>query len=112
MIIKYMCLIIMTLLGAVASLFLKKASETSDGIKAIVLNRNLYIGGTLYILSAILNIWLLKYLDYSVVLPLTSLTYVWTMFLAAAILKESISLRKVFGIIFILSGGIIVFALG
>ena len=56
----------MTVLGSVASLFLKKASGT-DGILAMIKNVNLYIGGFLYLASAILNIWLLRYLEYSVV---------------------------------------------
>ena len=78
MIVYFICLLIMTVLGSVASLFLKKASGT-DGILAMIKNVNLYIGGFLYLASAILNIWLLRYLEYSVVLPLTSLTYIWTM---------------------------------
>ena len=73
MIVYFICLLIMTVLGSVASLFLKKASGT-DGILAMIKNVNLYIGGFLYLASAILNIWLLRYLEYSVVLPLTSLT--------------------------------------
>ena len=77
----------MTLIGAVASLFLKKASG-ADGIRAIITNINLYIGGLLYLTSAIMNIWVLKYLDYSVVLPLTSFTYIWTMVLSYIIFKE------------------------
>ena len=44
----YLCMIVMTLMGSVASLFLKRAS-TSQGIKAMVLNLNLYIGGFLYL---------------------------------------------------------------
>lgn len=52
--------------------------------------------------SAIINIWVLRYLDYSVVLPLTSLTYMWTMFLSYVILKEKITKRKVAGVILVL----------
>ena len=73
-------LLVMTLLGSVASLFLKRASGEA-GIIAMLKNINLYVGGFLYLLSAVINIWVLKWLDYSVVLPLTSLTYIWTMVL-------------------------------
>ena len=51
----YICLILMTFMGSIASLFLKRASG-SDGIKSMLLNPNLYIGGMLYLLSAVLNI--------------------------------------------------------
>lgn len=107
MISLHICLIMMTLMGSVASLFLKRASS-SQGIKSMLLNTNLYIGGFLYIASAVLNIWLLRSLDYSVVLPLTSLTYIWTMVLSYFILKERITGKKVAGVIFILVGAVFV----
>lgn len=103
----YIVLFIMTALGSVASLFLKKASGAKNILETIK-NVNLYIGGSLYLMSAVLNIWLLRYLDYSVVLPLTSLTYIWTMCLSYLILKEQITLKKVGGVALILIGGICV----
>ena len=93
MIILYGCLLIMTMMGSVASLFLKRASG-SDGVKALLFNPNLYVGGFLYLGSAVLNIILLRYLDYSVVLPLTSLTYIWTMVLSYFVLRENIAEKK------------------
>ena len=100
-------LLVMTLLGSVASLFLKRASG-EVGIIAMLKNINLYVGGFLYLLSAVINIWVLKWLDYSVVLPLTSLTYIWTMILSYLILKEKITKRKIAGVILILIGAVCV----
>ena len=97
----------MTFIGSVASLFLKKASG-SNGIKSMLVNLNIYIGGLLYLLSAVLNIWILRFLDYSVVLPLTSLTYIWTMIISYLILKEKITIKKILGVAFILVGAVIV----
>ncbi len=107
MILYYTVLIIMTIIGAIASLFLKKASS-SIGIVAMLKNINLYVGGGLYCTTAILNIWILRYLEYSVVLPLTSLTYIWTMILSSIILKESITFKKISGVVLILIGAICV----
>ena len=103
----FVALIIMTILGSVASLFLKKASSTG-GLLSMIKNVNLYFGGFLYLVSAVLNIWLLRYLDYSVVLPLTSLTYIWTMVLSYLILKEKITIKKICGVVLILIGSICV----
>ena len=103
----YLCVLFMTLMGSVAALFLKKASGV-DNVKQMIFNSNLYIGGLLYLLSSVLNIWLLRHLDYSVVLPLTSLTYIWTMVLSHFILKEMITIRKIVGIILILIGAVLV----
>lgn len=107
MIIYFVSLIFMTLLGSVASLFLKRASG-SDGIIGLIKNANLYVGGFLYLASAVLNIWILRFLDYSVVLPLTSLTYIWTMILSYLILKEKITKKKMAGVVLILIGAICV----
>lgn len=107
MAVYYIVLIIMTIVGSVASLFLKKASS-SESIFELLKNKNIYIGGFLYLASAILNIYILKYLDYSVVLPLTSITYIWTLVISYSILKEKISYKKVAGVICILIGALII----
>ena len=105
--IYFMILIFMTLCGAVASLFLKRASGT-EGVLKMFLNINLYIGGGLYLISAVLNVYILRYLDYSVVLPLTSITYIWTMVLSYMILKEKITVKKMIGVLLILIGAVFV----
>lgn len=102
----YLLLIIMTLIGAIASFFLKKASK-SERILDLIKNYNLYLGGFLYLLSAVLNIYLLKYLDYSLVLPMTSITYIWTLIISYQFLKEKISLKKIVGVFIIITGVII-----
>lgn len=107
MMVYFVSLLLMTLMGSIASLFLKKASEQKS-LFSLLKNINLYIGGILYLISAVMNIWLLRYLDYSVVLPLTSLTYIWTMILSYLILKEKISKKKIFGVLLILIGAICV----
>ncbi|MDR5588253.1 EamA family transporter [Clostridium aquiflavi] len=106
-IICYITIIIMTIFGAFAGLFLKRASS-SKKLKELILNINLYIGGILYIISALMNIYVLKYLDYSITLPLTSITYIWTMIISYIILKEKITYKKIFGIICICSGAILI----
>ncbi len=100
-------LVVMTFLGATASLFLKKASG-SEGLLALMQNVNFYLGGMLYLLAAVLNIYILKFLEYSVVLPLTSLTYIWTMALSYFVLKEKITGRKMLGVALILAGAVVV----
>ena len=93
----------MTVLGSFAALFLKKASVDIH-IKVLLSNVNFYIGGGLYFLSAVINIYVLKFLPYSVVLPITSVTYIWTMLLSFYILKENISTKKIVGLILIIFG--------
>jgi drug/metabolite transporter (DMT)-like permease len=101
------CMIIfMTMLGASAGFFLKKASG-KKGLKEMLLNINLYIGGILYLVSALINIAVLRYMDYSVVLPLTSITYIWTMLISYFVLKEKITRKKIIGICAVVCGAVL-----
>ena len=97
----------MTLLGSFASLFLKKASG-SDKIIELIKNKNLYIGGIMYVIAALLNIYVLKFMEYSIVLPLTSITYIWTMIISYKILKEKITKKKIIGVLCITLGAVII----
>ena len=87
--INWMILIIMTMFGALGGYFFKKA--TSHGIalqKTFIIN--LFIGGTLYVGSALLNILLLTKMPYTIVYPLTSITYLWTLlFLVLLLIREN-----------------------
>lgn len=80
----------MTVLGSVAGYCLKKASK-NNGILNLLKSLFLYSGGILYLLSAVINIYLLKIMPYSVVLPLTSITYVWTMVISYFALHETLN---------------------
>lgn len=97
----------MTMLGACAGLFFKRASENLKP-SYLLRNYNLYIGGILYLISALVNIYVLRFLDYSVVLPITSITYIWTMLLSYFILKEKISVKKIVGVCLIIIGAVMI----
>lgn len=107
MIIYYIIILIMTLAGAFASLFLKKASSKGS-IISMLKDKNIYIGGVIYVIAALLNIYVLKYLEYSTVLPLTAITYIWTMIISYKILKEKITNKKKIGVILIILGAIVI----
>lgn len=105
--IKFVLLILlMTILGAIAGLFLKRASGAA-GIVNILLNPNLYVGGMLYLIAALVNVYVLRFLEYSVVLPLTSITYIWTMVVSYVFLQEKITKKKIAGVSLIIAGAII-----
>ncbi|GAV11640.1 EamA family transporter [Paenibacillus sp. NAIST15-1] len=58
----------------------------------------LLTGFMLYGIGALLNIYLLRFLPYTLVLPANALTYVWTLCLAKWWFKESVGWHKVAGI--------------
>lgn len=74
----------------------------------MLFNPYIYIGCIFYLASAVINIRLLQEFPYIIVLPCSSLTYVWTFFLSYLILKEKIGYMKICGISLILAGAIFV----
>jgi drug/metabolite transporter (DMT)-like permease len=63
-----------------------------------------YIGGFLYLIAAANNIFLYGYLDYSILLPMSSITYIWTMIVAYKLLREKITAKKLAGVAAIIIG--------
>ena len=94
----------MTLLGAVGSLGLKKGAAAAKGIVSLIFNPWFIGGGFLYFISAVLDIWLLKYLPYVLVLPLTAMTYIWSTALAGIFLGERVTKTKMFGLLLLVGG--------
>ena len=76
--------LLMTFLGSLGAFFLKKSTGGSLGLRALLCNRFLYLGGVFYVAGALLNIALLHRMEYSVIYPMT--------------------LRKLLGVAFIVFG--------
>lgn len=100
---RYLLLAVMTLFNSAGAIFLKKASG-SESILALIKNKNIYLGVVLYLSGMAINIYLLKIMEYSLVMPLGSLTYIWTLILSKTFLGESITKRKIIGIAGIMAG--------
>lgn len=98
---------VMTLSGAMGSFYLKRASGEQQ-LRAMLTNSSLYLGGGLYLLGSVLNILLLRFADYSVALPMTSLTYIWTLLISHWRLGESLTKRKLCGVVLIVLGAVLV----
>lgn len=108
MIFKIVVLLGMSMLASLGSYYLKKCTLSENPIITMLKRPAFYLGGMLYIASALLNFYLLKVLPYSVVVPLGSITYIWTLFLSSRLLKESITRRKATGIFLILTGVLLI----
>lgn len=100
---NYLLVVIMTGIAAFASFFLKKAS-ISRTLKDLIMNKWLWVGGIMYVISAILNIMLLQRMPYSVVVPIGAVCFIWTMIISSKFLHEKISYKKIIGLGCILIG--------
>lgn len=96
-------LIMMTLAGSLGSVFFKSYTLKKKLIC-------LLIGFMFYGIGALLNIYLLKVLPYTIVLPANALTFIWTLLFAKWIFKEKIGVYKIAGVAFIISGLIVLIA--
>ena len=94
----------MTLIGALGAFFLKAGMDQVNGLASVFRNPRIYLGGTFYLIGALLNILLLRHLPYSVLYPMTAVTYVWSMLLSAAFLGESLTRRKLIGVAAVVLG--------
>ena len=114
---------VMTFMASLGGLFLKRASSSLDDrdsddqkgvghligkLLRLLKNRNLYLGVAFYLLSVVINVFVLNFLDLSLVLPLSAFTFIWTIILSYAILKEKITYKKVIGTALILCGAVLV----
>jgi len=101
-----------TVLGAFASYNFKGASGLFTGINmqsvsALAHDKRFILGVVLYLVAAANNIFILRYMDYSIILPMASLTYIWTMIIAYRLLGEVITKRKIFGVAAIIAGAVL-----
>ena len=103
----YVLLIALTLFEALGSVYLKRASG-ADGLLKMIVNPGLWAGGFLYFIAAVLNIYVLRFLDYSVAFPLKAFTYIWTVLLAYVFFREKITGRKLIGVTLIIVGAVLI----
>ncbi|WP_294854978.1 EamA family transporter [uncultured Oscillibacter sp.] len=99
--------ILMTFLGSLGAYFFKNTAKETSGMLSLLTCINFYIGAFFYGVSAILNIVLLRYIDYSILYPMTAITYIWTALLSQKLLGETISKKKVAGVFIMVIGVII-----
>ena len=101
---------VQTLFGAVAQILLKAGTQQQHGdgladiVIAIFTNPQLFVGYTLYGVSALLMIAALKYGELSILYPVIAMTYVWVAILSVTIYGESVSLLRFSGLTSIVLG--------
>lgn len=105
---NYIVLIVLTVFGAFGGYFLKKSVNSCQNVFKVIFSKFFYAGAILYIVSAILNVFVLKSLPYTIVLPFTAITYIWTMLIAYFFMKEKITKQKIYGIIAIIVGVVLI----
>lgn len=74
---------------------------------AIFSEPRFYLGGMFYLIGALLNILLLRHMAYSILYPMTALTYIWTMLVSYFVLGEQIKREKIIAVALIAAGVVV-----
>jgi len=88
----------MTLLGSLGAFFFKRSTERMTGMLSLLTIPDFYLGGVLYLCGAMMNVALLRIMDYTILYPMSALGYVWSMVLASLFLGEKVTANKLFGV--------------
>lgn len=98
-------------IGSFGAVFLKSGSGhlSSSSIFSLILNWRLAAGIVLFVLSSVFFILAIKQGELSVLYPMVSLSYVWTMLWSRLFFGEPFTKGKFLGLAMILAG---IFCLG
>jgi drug/metabolite transporter (DMT)-like permease len=97
-----------SVVGSFGAVFLKFGSATVGGSLLSFVNRNLIIGVTLYLGSSVFYGLGLKGGEVSVLYPMVSLGYIWTMVWSRIFFKETFTKQKCLGLGLVLLGVVFV----
>ena len=100
----YVFVLLMTLIGSLGAFYFKQSTNGMDGILSLLRSPSFYVGGGLYGASALLNVILLRFMDYTILYPMTAITYIWSLVISNRFLGEKITKKKVVGVAMICLG--------
>ena len=93
------------IIGSIAAVSLKSgANRLGGGIHHIFLSWRVALGVLLYLLSSVLFVAGLKHGSLSVLYPMVSLSYIWTLFWSRVLFHEPFNRSKIVGLGLILAG--------
>ncbi|MFN7918454.1 MAG: EamA family transporter [Bryobacteraceae bacterium] len=99
-------------LGSIGAVFLKSASgRINRDVWSIVMNWRLAAGIVMYVLSSLFYLKGIKQGELTILFPMVSLGYVWTLFWSRLFFQEEFTKSKFIGLGFIIAG-IVLLAFG
>ncbi len=100
---------IASIIGSFGALFLKTGTaKLNRGLRYLFLNGRLALGVALFVASSLAYVVGLRHGELSVLYPLVSLGYIWALLWAALFLKEPITRNKVYGLLLIVLGIVLI----
>jgi|GEM_PF-5258463 len=106
----YLLVFLLVVINATGHLLLKIGSKKNQSSILMFLNIQSLLGYSFFLISTLLTVYLLKYIDFKSMTLVVTLNYIATLVLARFILKEKLSMRKYTALAIIILG-IVVFNL-
>ena len=78
------------------------------GLFSLATNKYFYVGVILFCIGSGINIYGLRFIPYNIIMPLKSVTYIWTIIIARTFLNETVNKYKITGIVTIILGVIFI----
>ena len=97
-----------SVIGSFGAVFLKKGAARLDGSMLSFLNSRLVLGVALYLGSSVFYALGLRGGDLSVLYPMVSLGYVWTLLWSRLFFRETFTPQKIAGLALVLLGVVFV----
>lgn len=106
--VRYFLLVFMTVVAAMGGYHFKMISKENHSSANPMKSVHFYYGIGFYTVSAIINIYLLKFLPLTFVLPATSLSYIWIQLISKIRLGETIRVNKMIAMAIICLGVLLI----
>jgi drug/metabolite transporter (DMT)-like permease len=96
--------LVASFIGSFGAVFLKSGAIRLTGIRSLILNRRLALGVSLFLVSTVFYLLGIRNGELSVLYPMVSLGYVWTLFWSRIFFGEPLTRNKFMGLGLILFG--------
>jgi drug/metabolite transporter (DMT)-like permease len=97
-------ILLSSFIGSFGAVFLKLGAERMNGLASIVKNYWLAIGVSLYLGSSVFFVMGVAQGELTILYPMVSLGYIWTILWARLFFKEPFTTSKIGGLIMIIGG--------
>jgi multidrug transporter EmrE-like cation transporter len=98
-------ILVSSFIGSFGAVFLKLGAEyMRPGVKGVLSNYRLALGIALYLLSSVFFVMGVAQGELTILYPMVSLGYIWTLLWAYLLFKEPFGRAKIFGLTLIILG--------
>ena len=97
-------ILLSSFIGSFGAVFLKLGAERMNGLGSVIKNYWLALGVALYLTSSVFFVMGVSQGELTILYPMVSLGYIWTILWARLFFKEPFTTSKIGGLVMIIGG--------